>query len=139
LAYLETLDTAKKADLLEKALAAENRKLKVFLQVNTSGEESKAGLPPLNAKVESDPVADSLPFLARHILDDCPHLELKGVMTIGSWDASHDTSAQNPDFVRLRETRDWLAEFLGWQPDQLELSMGMSADFEAAIEAGSDK
>jgi uncharacterized pyridoxal phosphate-containing UPF0001 family protein len=139
LAFLETLDTAKKADLLEKALSEVDRRLKVFLQVNTSGEDSKAGLPPLKTKVEGDPSADSLPALAKHVLDQCPHLELKGIMTIGSWDASHDTSAQNPDFVTLRETRDHLAAFLGRDKSGLELSMGMSADFEAAIEAGSDK
>lgn len=59
-------------------------------------------------------------------------------MTIGSWDASHDHTAENPDFVRLRETRDRLATALELDPADLRLSMGMSADFEAAILAGAD-
>ena len=137
---LETLDTIKKADLLEKALAPEDRKLNVFLQVNTSSEESKAGLSPIKVEASSSSVDDTgeLVQLAKHILNDCPHLVLKGLMTIGSYEASHDADAPNPDFENLKETRKHLAKILGREEESMELSMGMSADYAAAIKAGSD-
>lgn len=133
---LQTLDATKKADALERTLADEgkDRKLRVYLQVNTSGEDSKSGLAPL---LEEGSTSD-LVGLAQHIRSSCPHLQLQGVMTIGSWDASHDHGVENPDFVRLRETRDRLAQVLKLPPSELDLSMGMSADFEAAILAGSN-
>lgn len=137
---LETLDTIKKADLLEKALAPEDRKLNVFLQVNTSSEESKAGLSPIKVEASSTSVDSTgdLVQLAKHVLNDCPHLTLKGLMTIGSYEASHDQDAPNPDFENLKETRKHLAKILEREEDSLELSMGMSADYAAAIKAGSD-
>lgn len=66
-------------------------------------------------------------------------------MTIGSLDSSLDSAAQvNPDFERLKETRDVLTSLLEkkypkerWG-GRLELSMGMSSDFEKALESGSD-
>lgn len=61
-------------------------------------------------------------------------------MTIGSWEASHDPSKPNPDFTSLKTTRDNLLRLskensLG--VESLELSMGMSADFAAAVKEGS--
>lgn len=140
LATLETLDSIKKADLLEKALSDTTRKLNVFLQVNTSSEESKAGLSPIKVEASSSSVDSEgeLVQLAKHVRDACPHLVLKGVMTIGSYEASHDPDAPNPDFENLVETRDHLAKVLGVEKEELELSMGMSADYEAAIRAGSN-
>jgi len=66
-------------------------------------------------------------------------------MTIGSFEASH-SSEENRDFSRLRNSRDNLTQALkdaglstGWgDGGKLLLSMGMSADFEAAIKQGSD-
>lgn len=146
LKVLETLDSSKKADALEKALASQepqDRKLDVFIQVNTSSEAEKSGLPALNAPV--DALADgtsveSVPGLAKHVAEQCPHLRFVGLMTIGSWEASHDQdqTQANPDFTRLIETRDHLAKFLGRKPEEVELSMGMSADFVQATRQGSD-
>ena len=65
-------------------------------------------------------------------------------MTIGSWDASHDTSKPNPDFTCLTDTRRELARLLKEKrisgapsEEDLELSMGMSADFAQAVKEGS--
>lgn len=61
-------------------------------------------------------------------------------MTIGSWDASHDTSKPNPDFTALTQTREHLTRLLkekGHDVGELELSMGMSADFAQAVKEGS--
>ena len=58
-------------------------------------------------------------------------------MTIGSWGASHDPSKPNPDFTQLKQTRKELARILEISEDDLELSMGMSADFVQAVKEGS--
>lgn len=139
---VETLDSIKKADLFEKALSSSGdseRKLNVYLQVNTSGEDAKSGLPPLNEDGESSQQSgESLTDVAQHILQKCPHLHLKGLMTIGALQSSFEAKPgqENPDFVRLRETRDRLEKAVDVQG--IELSMGMSNDFAAAIESGSD-
>lgn len=139
---METLDSVKKADLFEKALAAESdssRKLNVYIQVNTSGEEAKSGLPPLKSADDArSNDTETLFGLAKHIIDKCPHLNLMGVMTIGAIQSSYQAKEgeENPDFTCLRQCRDLLSEALGGHP--LKLSMGMSNDFAAAIKAGSD-
>lgn len=144
---VSSVDSAKKAQLLNKArgdlIAASSSgpdavpRLNVHVQVNTSGEESKSGAAP-----GADVVA-----LSRLVLAECPHLNLLGFMTIGAIARSVATTPENEneDFVRLREQRDLVAAELadllaarsegGDQP--LELSMGMSEDFEGAIALGS--
>lgn len=114
-----------------------------MIQINTSEEESKSGLqpiPPQNSETSE------VVTLARHIIKACPMLELHGLMTIGSLGASM-SEAENPDFQRLISTRDALCGILNQDCDlgdawsstkTLALSMGMSADFEEAIRAGSD-
>jgi pyridoxal phosphate enzyme (YggS family) len=133
---VSSVDSAKKANELEKGRRAllerdtHADKLRVMIQVNTSGEEAKSGVEP----------ADAL-ALCRHVLDACPHLELFGLMTIGAIARSQATApgCENEDFIALRDVRDSVAAELGWAPDRLQLSMGMSADFEGAIALGSDE
>ncbi|WVQ84548.1 YggS family pyridoxal phosphate enzyme [Cryptococcus sp. DSM 104549] len=133
---LETLSSKKVADLLQKSLpSTRTSKLNVYLQINTSGEDSKSGL---------SPSSPELVELAEHVLTQCPGLHLLGLMTIGSWDASHDPSKPNPDFECLKRTRGELATALGEKgvngapkAEELELSMGMSADFVQAVKEGS--
>jgi len=134
---VSSVDAAKKADQLEKGRAAQAEKedgsqerLRVLVQVNTSGEESKSG-------VEPGDTAE----LCRHVREKCPHLELAGLMTIGAIARSRATMAEteNEDFVALRETRDRVARELSIDAKELELSMGMSNDFEGAIAQGSDE
>ncbi|KAG8160272.1 hypothetical protein KVR01_009808 [Diaporthe batatas] len=150
---VSSVDTAKKAQLLNKARgdliasSAQDQdqdqdqdvpRLNVHVQVNTSGEESKSGVAP-----GADVVA-----LARLVLTECPHLNLLGFMTIGAIARSVATTPENEneDFVRLREQRDLvsaeLADLLAARGDDappLELSMGMSEDFEGAIALGSSE
>ncbi|KAI4959145.1 hypothetical protein J4E86_002866 [Alternaria arbusti] len=136
---VSSVDSEKKANELEKGRRAlvekggdeeVEEKLRVKVQVNTSGEESKSGVEP------SDTLA-----LCRHIIEKCPHLLLHGLMTIGAIARSQATTpeTENEDFVKLREVRDQVVKELGWEEGQLELSMGMSADFEGAIKLGSDE
>ncbi|KAL7276665.1 hypothetical protein RUND412_000325 [Rhizina undulata] len=128
---VESVDAVRKADALEKGRAAlkervpETENVRIFVQVNTSGEDSKSGVPP----------SDALP-LATHILKNCPHLTLTGLMTIGAIARSRESSIPNEDFLLLKQTRGEVAEGLGIEKEQLELSMGMSEDFEAAIGIG---
>lgn len=89
-------------------------------------------------------------LLALHLLQKCPSLRLRGLMTIGSFAAS-TSDALNPDFVTLKQTRELLTQVLDKNESAgirsglevikkeggLELSMGMSEDFVKAIEAGS--
>ncbi len=146
---IHTLDAAKKATLLEKSLPpTRTSPLNVYIQINTSGEETKSGIPPLRVSdaLEAKDVAQ-VTILARHILSNCPRLHLRGLMTIGSIEQS--TSAEdNEDFARLTETATILEGLLrgdeegknesaNWGIDgKLELSMGMSGDFEQAIRIG---
>lgn len=133
---VSSVDSEKKANELEKGRRAllekdcDAQKLRVMVQVNTSGEEAKSGVEPADAVT-----------LCRHIIEKCPHLELLGLMTIGAIARSKETTPENEneDFVCLRDTRDKVAEDLGWDKSKLELSMGMSADFEGAIKMGSDE
>lgn len=62
-------------------------------------------------------------------------------MTIGAIARSKATTAEteNEDFVSLRQNRDWLAKEIGIDAEDLELSMGMSEDFEGAIVQGSNE
>ena len=96
------------------------------MQVNTSGEAAKSGVEPGEESVK----------LCRHIREKTPHLKLVGLMTIGAIARSHK-GGENEDFVRLREVRDEVQEQIGGEP--LELSMGMSADYESAVRMGSDE
>ncbi|KIZ03348.1 hypothetical protein MNEG_4609 [Monoraphidium neglectum] len=124
LSMIETVDSAKLADRIDRCVAGAGRKepLAVAVQVNTSGEESKYGVEP------ADVVA-----LATHVAKACPHLRLAGLMTIGM----PDYSSRPENFECLAKCRDEVAAALGMSPDDLELSMGMSGDFEAAIAMGS--
>ena len=110
----------------------EEKRLRVFVQVNTSGEESKSGV---------EPKSDELMEVCRVVRDECENLRLQGLMTIGAIARSRATTAEteNEDFITLRENRDWVAEKLGLGNEELELSMGMSEDFEGAIVMGSDE
>lgn len=105
--------------------------LRICIQVNTSGESSKAGVP----------TAEDAIGLYTHVRDNCPHLRVWGLMTIGAIARSTALEAghENEDFMRLVETRDRVAEGVGIPKEDLRLSMGMSQDFESAIRCGSDE
>ncbi|RYP01687.1 hypothetical protein DL764_006150 [Monosporascus ibericus] len=133
---VSSVDTEKKAQLLSKhrgeliASDPATPELNVHVQVNTSGEASKSGAAP-----GAETVA-----LARAV-EALPHLRLRGLMTIGAIARSVATTPENEneDFLLLRKQRDLVARELGLPPEEreLELSMGMSEDFEGAVALGS--
>lgn len=71
--------------------------------------------------------------LAAHIRDECQHLIMAGLMTIGQ----PDYSSKPENFTCLTDVRQKVAEALGVEAESLELSMGMSGDFEQAVGMGS--
>ena len=117
---IETIDSEKIASKINAGIESGSRPpLEVLIQVHTSSEETKSGVAP------SEVVG-----LADFIINSCPQLQLKGLMTIG---APEDPSC----FDILQQCRTSLSQHLNVDPSTLELSMGMSSDFEAAIAHGS--
>jgi hypothetical protein len=117
---IDNLDTAQ---ALEQACTAVDRNMDVLLELNTSGEPTKFGF--VSAEELREAVEPILAF---------PHLRLRGLMTVGP--LSTDLERIRVAFRRLREL------YLRLQGEHPELkldtlSMGMSADFEAAVEEGS--
>lgn len=125
LAVVETVDSKKLASKLNTGCARyrEGRPLDVFLQVNTSGENSKNGTDP------GEPTSQLAEFIAR----ECPLLSLKGLMTIGM----PDYTSRPENFTCLIECREDVARVLNVAADTLQLSMGMSGDYVNAIKMGS--
>ncbi|UXM95896.1 YggS family pyridoxal phosphate-dependent enzyme [Bartonella sp. HY329] len=117
----QALDSLTLAEELNRRLDNLGRDLDVFVQVNTSGEESKYGLHP----------DDLLPFLES--LKKYPRLKPKGLMTLAI--LSDDPVLIRPCFKLLKQLRDTARNKY---PEIEKLSMGMSGDFEMAIEEGAD-
>lgn len=122
---VETIDTIKKAKKLNDTRAnVGGSKIGVFVQVNTSGEEQKSGIFP----------GEDLTQLVKTILEECPLLELRGLMTIGSYAASY-SDGPNAEFGVLADCKQAIESQFGLK--DLQLSMGMSGDFVQAIKQGS--
>ncbi|HOA26100.1 MAG TPA: YggS family pyridoxal phosphate-dependent enzyme, partial [Arachnia sp.] len=114
------LDSVRLAEALDRRLRAAGRGLDVFVQVNTSAEESKSGLPP----------EEVLGFLAE--LPRFETLRVRGLMTLAI--RSDDAERVRACFRLLRALRDRARDQDLIGPG--ELSMGMSGDYEMAIEEG---
>ncbi|MBB3043046.1 YggS family pyridoxal phosphate-dependent enzyme [Nocardioides soli] len=121
-AEFQALDRLRVAEALDRRLQAAGRRLDVHVQVNTSAEDSKFGLPP-----------EELPaFLAA--LSHYSALRVRGLMTLAL--LTPDTDRIRACFRLLRTLRDRARES---DPDLIgpgELSMGMSGDYEIAVEEG---
>jgi pyridoxal phosphate enzyme (YggS family) len=119
---VESVDSPKLALALERRAAELSKTLDVFIQVKDAEEETKSGVGPAD-----------VPRLIETIAG-LPHLSLRGLMSIPPWPEKPEDS--RPYFARLRGLRDrWDGECcptgtLG------DLSMGMTADYEVAVEEG---
>lgn len=122
LGVVETVDTLKLANKLNAACEAAGRSetLKVYIQVDTSGEDSKSGVAP----------GKDLIALVDSIKAQCSSLQVAGLMTIG---APGDLAC----FDKLVECRKAVASQWAIPEVSLALSMGMSGDYLEAIERGS--
>ncbi|XP_058977506.1 pyridoxal phosphate homeostasis protein [Musca domestica] len=126
---VQTVDSEKLANNLNSAwqkFEKENKQpLNVLIQINTSGEEAKNGVAPSDA-----------PKLYKYIKENLKELNLNGIMTIGAF--GHDYSkGPNPDFISLMQVHKQICEENQLNEKDVQVSMGMSDDFEKAIEMGS--
>ncbi|MCF2588265.1 YggS family pyridoxal phosphate-dependent enzyme [Brevibacterium sp. UCMA 11752] len=120
----QALDRLKVAAALDRRLEAAGRSLDVYVQVNTSAEESKFGMP-----------RDELLNFLRE-LPQFPNLNVQGLMTLAVF--SSDLDRVRTCFQGLRTLRDQAQET---DPELIgagKLSMGMSGDYEVAIEEGAN-
>ncbi len=118
-----SLDRESLASTLQSRLESEDKTLDCLIQVNTSGEETKSGITPDN----------SINF-AEFISRNCNRIKIKGLMTIA--ENSDDRTKIRNNFRELKELRDKIKNLNLSNFDMRELSMGMSDDFEIAIEEG---
>lgn len=118
-AMMESIDSAELAEALS---SRAQRPLPCLIEVNVAGEGSKSGVAPEDAL-----------GLAQRIIA-MPNLKLRGVMSIPP--IVEDPEASRPYFRRLRSVLDELNSALALPVPLTELSMGMSNDFEVAIEEG---
>ena len=115
-------DSWRLLEAASQAMQPSGRTLEVLIEVNVSGDATKTGLGP-------DEVEPLLPQIAR-----LPQLHVCGLMAMASWGGTLDEA--RGDFVRLRALRDRLATCCPPEISLAHLSMGMSGDFEVAIEEG---
>lgn len=122
-AWIHAVDSVHLAEKLGHAAASAGRTITVLLEANLSGEKSKFGLRTFGEAAR----------VAATVLAHADHLRLAGLMTMAEFGASETRLRET--FAGLRVMRDRLeTEFRCVLP---ELSMGMTADFEAAIREGS--
>ena len=120
---VQSIDKEETAAALESRMAERGKSMDMLLELNTSGEASKSGFR------SRDELLSSLDSLA-----NLPHLKLRGLMTVGP--LTSDTAAVRKSFALLRELFEEIRAG-GSFPAFDILSMGMSGDFETAIEEGS--
>ncbi len=117
---MQSLDSFELAQELDKKLEAKNKKMSCLLQINSAKEDSKTGVMPEEA-IE----------VYKKILEECPNIKLKGVMSIGAH--VDDRNIIKDSFITTKNIFDELKTY-----GAKYCSMGMSSDFELAIACGSN-
>jgi pyridoxal phosphate enzyme (YggS family) len=128
---VHSIDSLKLARRLDGQSAARSEPLPVLLECNVSGEESKGGFAVARWSEDSEQWK-ALLAAAKEIVA-LPHLSVQGLMTMAPIVAEPEQA--RPVFLRLRELRDEFARVLP-RADWRHLSMGMTDDFQVAIEEG---
>ena len=119
---IHSVDRPSLVDELQKRASKKGLdKVNILLEVNVGGEETKGGVEP-----------EHTPQLLEYILKNAPLLRVRGLMTIPPY--RENPEEVRPYFRKLRELRDKLQEEFNLELP--ELSMGMSHDYEVAIEEG---
>jgi pyridoxal phosphate enzyme (YggS family) len=122
---VDSLDSVRMGDKLNAFAKSVAKKLSVLIEINVGGEQAKSGVAPVSAELEE-------------ILQAAPlwiNLEIRGLMTVPPY--TEDPQGARPYFQELRKTRDAIAARRLPNIGTEVLSMGMSHDFEIAIEEGS--
>ena len=122
---IESLDSLRLAERLNAACEQREKTLAVLIEINVGGEAVKSGVSP------ESPELEAILEAAKRL----PYLEFRGLMTVPPF--SEDAEGARPFFGKLRKLRDKIAD-KKWPKVNLNvLSMGMSHDFEIAVEEGS--
>lgn len=121
-ALVHGVDSLKLAAEIDRRAGMVGRTQAVLVEVNLAGEASKFGV----GEEEAGLLAEAIAKL--------PHLRLDGLMTMPPY--AEDPEESRPYFIRLRELREKLARTGALPAECRELSMGMTADYEIAIEEG---
>ena len=122
---IDSIDSVRTAEKLNAFAQSLGKKLSILIEINVGGEQAKSGLAPNSAELEQ-------------ILQAAPQwgsLKIEGLMTVPPY--TEDPENARPYFRQLRQIRDSIAAQHLPQIDTAVLSMGMSHDFEVAIEEGS--
>ena len=122
---VDSLDSLKLAEKLDAAARQFSRKLNVLIEVNVGGEAAKSGVSPDSSALDE-------------LLIAAPRLEalvFRGLMTVPPF--TNDPQGARPYFRKLRELRDTISARKLPAIAMDQLSMGMSHDFEVAVEEGS--
>ncbi len=114
---IDSVDSVKLLKRISNTASHQERKIHVLLEINTSGETQKNGFLP-NQLNEI------------HECFNIPNINIEGLMTVGP--LTRDKERIRNSFIQLRELKDTMN-----QPGLNELSMGMSGDYEIAVEEGS--
>lgn len=120
--YIHSLDRLSLAEAIQARAEALGISVRCLIQVNVSGEETKHGLSP----EEAEPFAEALAVY--------PRVQPIGLMTMAPYESEPEQT--RPIFRGLRELRDKLNGGVFRDKPLTELSMGMSGDFEIAVEEG---
>ena len=122
LSLLHSADNLELLEILDRTAGELGRRLEVLLEVNVSGDAAKHGFSPQE-------MGDVVAWVS-----ELPRLDVRGLMCMAGLESDADQTRR--EFARLRQVRDDLAGRLPAGVTLPELSMGMSGDFEAAIEEG---
>jgi len=122
---VDSVDSLRLARKLDEAAAQIGKKLPILIELNVGGEAAKTGMDPGSSELEQ------LLSTASHL----EHLAIRGLMTVPPF--TDDPQQARPFFRKLREFRDQIAKRRLAAVSMDVLSMGMSHDFEVAIEEGS--
>ncbi len=118
---IHSVDSLHLAEEIDRHGQKAGKRIPILLEVNVAGEATKFGYKPESLITD---------FLK---INDLSHIEIHGLMTIAPW--SLEPERVRPFFRKLRELKNECQQILG--APLAELSMGMSGDFEVAIEEGS--
>jgi pyridoxal phosphate enzyme (YggS family) len=120
---IHSIDRMELAVELDRRAGAAGSVMKILIEVNISGEKTKSGVP----------LGEALPLIRN--VATLRNVSIKGLMTMPPW--FDDPEDARPYFVSLRELRDRVTEEQLSGVEMRELSMGMSGDYEVAVEEGS--
>src|SRR5215813_8725965 len=122
---IDSVDSLRLAQKLDQASQQAGKILPILIEINVGGEENKSGIAPDSPELEKMLKAAS----------SLQHLEVRGLMTIPPY--TEQPEGARPYFQKLRDLRDQIASRSVPRIQMDVLSMGMSHDFEIAIEEGS--